>query len=976
MKRIIFFLASLLLASNALLAQNIRVSQPLSDALGSGKYYMRLKMQSLDFGDKDDAESAAQMENIMSRMETEMACKGSSAMMRMNMGGVSMATLYANGQAYRLDEDARTYETMRGPSGAPGAMKLTFRRQGECKVNGQPYYYDEYTFEGAPVTFYYNNARVAIIDLGPGRGGAMALLAFSAWIPDHMYFCLDSRWKGTGSPAPPKCATPWKDNTKFEELACGESLRTPFQITDKHGIKEPVWLSQFGTSAPAVKPRTGAYTIEGVEEALAEIAKKLEGQCDEQVERNVIDAGTKDMAAVVAGKVTPDLTENAIARALLCPHPIALNDAAALLICGGSYDEATVLLEEAIKEDPKNPFIVANLAECYLEKKNPRKAQLVIENVIAECPRGELHSLLAMSLLAQDEFYKAIDEFCVALSYGFCDNIMASYFWNTIAAMREGVADEDLHSMAIQTLNRIYTEENRVLLRQAVMRDAEECFNDAGTFDFSWTFTPESIEPMYKSLGENADAVRKILADYEDKFKSAQLRSNAWRMCSSEFDRLEALEGVKSNGDLTYSARFWALWMLEAYHLLNLEYVDEQYTYYPEGNINQPREGWCPKEFTARDAFILRTNDDIFHRIKDNNEQKEAAEKNINSPLALARLEYEYTQREFDITKQGHQAIVSRELEYYNKFLKPAMEDYWETINDLVPYINDQSSRNYFVYRAKYEILSRYRESYQTGAYHGSMISNVRYTLDYTREMYIVYLKEANQQKEAERLERLAKVEEAKARLQEMKDTGEEPLKNFKKGFQIPDFSISVGDQDIHAATTTVGIRDGHFFYERRDNKTGVTQGTLFGVGDYTRVVDTYYVNGRAGQQRQWEQNKAALDRQSIGQKLAGKIPVVGNYADYASGAVNNTYSSPINFNNQNEYTFQYDSKGNLLRVGERMTSTVSSNLMGSISGTSVTDRTRHYGGAVTGSVVHRHNYITVSPAKIFKINIDGGRLR
>lgn len=974
MRKLALFLFAAALTLPAL-AQNLRVSQPLADALGSGKYYMRLKMQSLDFGDNDDAESTAQMESMMSRMETEMACNGSSAMMRVNMSGASMVTLYAGGQAYRLDENTRTYETMRGPAGAPGAMKLTFKQQGECKVDGQPYYYDEYTFEGTPVTFYYNSARVAIIDLGHGRGGAMALIAFSAWIPDHIYFCLDSSWKGSGSPAPPKCATPWKDDTKFEELACGESLRTPFRITDKHVIKEPVWLSQFGSSAPAVKPRTGAYTIEGVEEALAEITKKLDGQNDEQVERNVIDAGTKDMAAVVAGKVTPDLTENAIARALLCPHPIALNDAAALLICGGSYDEATVLLEEAVKEDPGNPFIVANLAECYLEKENPRRAQQVIEEIIDECPRGELHSLLAMSLLAQDEFYKAIDEFCIALSYGFCDNIMASYFWNTIAAMREGVADEDLHSMAIRTLNRIYTEENRVLLRQAVMREAEECFNDAGSFNFSWTFTPESIEPMYKSLGENADAVRKTLAGYEDKFKSALLRSNAWRMCSSELDPLDALEGGESYGDLTYSARFWALWMLEAYYLLNLEYVDEQYTYHPDGDINKPREGWCPKEFTAMDAFILRTNDDMFRSIKDINEQKEAAEKNIESPLALAKLEYEYTQREFDIAKKGHQAIVSREMEYYNKFLKPAMEDYWETVNNLVPYINDQQSRNYFVYRAKYEILSRYRESYKTGAYHGSMINNVRYTLDYTREMYIVYLREANQQKEAERLEHLAKVEEEKARLQEMKDTGEEPLKDFKKGFQIPNFSISVGDQDIHGATTSVGVRDGHFFYERRDNKTGVTHGTLYGVGDYTRVVDTYYVNGRAGQQRQWEQNKASLDRQAIGEKLAGKIPIVGDYADYAVNAVNNTYSSPIDFNYQNEYTFQYDKKGNLLRVGQRTTSTVSSNLAGPISATSVTDRSRHYGGAVTGSVVHQHSYITVSPSKIFKIDIDGGRL-
>jgi len=62
-------------------------------------------------------------------------------------------------------------------------MKLTFKQQGECKVDGQPYYYDEYTFEGTPVTFYYNSARVAIIDLGHGRGGAMAWTDESGKVP-------------------------------------------------------------------------------------------------------------------------------------------------------------------------------------------------------------------------------------------------------------------------------------------------------------------------------------------------------------------------------------------------------------------------------------------------------------------------------------------------------------------------------------------------------------------------------------------------------------------------------------------------------------------------------------------------------------------------------------------------------------------------------------------------------------------------
>lgn len=63
------------------------------------------------------------------------------------------------------------------------------------------------------------------------------------------------------------------------------------------------------------------------------------------------------------------------------------------------------------------------------------------------------------------------------------------------------------------------------------------------------------------------------------------------------------------------------------------------------------------------------------------------------------------------------------------------------------------------------------------------------------------------------------------------------------------------------------------------------------------------------------------------------------------------------------------------LRVSQRTTSTVSSNLAGPISATSVTDRSRHYGGAVTGSVVHQHSHITVSPSKIFKIDIDGGQV-
>lgn len=165
------------------------VSQRIADAINSGKYYLQMS----GLIQADDEGTAVQTMPVI-----RMAAKGGASMMRMAEYG--MVSLNANGYSYRLDEKSKTYTPDAVSPGEPDSNlgKLSFKGQGTCLLNGAKYYYDRWrSSKGKDVTFYYNTAKVAALDLGMESGGmgVMSLLSFDTKVPEDMYFCLGPEWK-------------------------------------------------------------------------------------------------------------------------------------------------------------------------------------------------------------------------------------------------------------------------------------------------------------------------------------------------------------------------------------------------------------------------------------------------------------------------------------------------------------------------------------------------------------------------------------------------------------------------------------------------------------------------------------------------------------------------------------------------------------------------------------------------------------
>ena len=198
MKKNLWLLALSLMLPVSLFAQDASaelVSKRLVDAINSGKFYMKTGGS---FRIDDGGEA------LFAEMQMETATKGEVSMNRVTTNGMENVILSANGYNYMLDEAKKTYtpQATVDMQGSSSMDKLTFVRQGTCKLNGADYYYDEWkTASGDRFFFYYNSPKVAAIEMmGAGLGteemaGPMSLLSFKSSIPKNMYFCLGNEWK-------------------------------------------------------------------------------------------------------------------------------------------------------------------------------------------------------------------------------------------------------------------------------------------------------------------------------------------------------------------------------------------------------------------------------------------------------------------------------------------------------------------------------------------------------------------------------------------------------------------------------------------------------------------------------------------------------------------------------------------------------------------------------------------------------------
>lgn len=488
--RRVLTLAVALAVSVTCFSQNTYVSTPLVKAIESGKYYMKLSM---DLGGR--------------QASVETASRAGVTMSRTHMPGMDAVTLSAGGRLYQLDEKAKTWRSGMGAMPMPGRM--TFVRQGRCKMNGKDgWYFDEYTSDGATITFYYNSDKVAIIDLGDPQMGPMALQSFSPTIPGHMYFCVGNDWKGSGA-APPRCASPWVDNGPATELACGGGLgRISISGKQTGGVPASGLTSTPGTTAARADLNV---TGEGIRKAFEQLQKESRGKTGEQIAGSIMEFNAKAGGMMLLGVVTGEMIEMAIARCKVYPHPSLLTTTGNMLLVAEDPKTALEYFEGASKLQPDFEEPLYGQVECLLDMGQVEKARKVVPKIIEiasrrRAPDGKAWLYKAL-LEAQKNPVEAATALFKSLSLGyFGENSVSliSSLLNEIdrAEMNASLDKQDFMSL----IDKVFTPENLENIRKGVTYGYDDFFP---ADEASFNATPAG------DLEANRQNNARIAGDYE-----------------------------------------------------------------------------------------------------------------------------------------------------------------------------------------------------------------------------------------------------------------------------------------------------------------------------------------------------------------------------------------------------------------------------------------------------------------------------
>lgn len=932
-RNIIAALALLGLTGAGANAQNRYVSQDAATVLGSDKYYISMAGEQSGGGMTVD-------------FVMEAAVKGSSAMTRMSMDGFQDVTLYSGGTAWTLDEKEKTWSSEGGSSGALNFGKLTFKKQYSCKVDGKPFYYDEYSSStGMSVNLFYDSGKVSAIEIS-SMGQvvvAMWLHSCSARIPSSMYFTLTPSWRASdGSKTPPTASEAWKDTAASNELACG-TRTDALVVTDRKPLGTPVYASNFGAvqSAPAVNWRTTAdYSIEGILVARDVIAAAAEAMTKDELLDAMLAASENDASAIFAGQVTGDLIEYAVARAALIPMPFFINGACALIMEAGKPEVAEKMLEAVYESNPENVAVACNLAECYIETGKIAQARKVLPKVIGIAPAiGQLYQLYATTCLAEGDAFGTMDNLCLALSKGYCSDITATQLEYMLQVITAPIAhlknDGDEYD---RTFNRLFSDKNLELLKQAVKFGLEEPSSTPAIQDMSWTFGGDDIAYTYPALERHSNEVMKLCNDIADRMPG---NFPCFIMCMPDGKYGENLASLKAAGmgiDSYEASNCWALFMLQTYYSLKCSKARGEFAYQTESG---GYEGWYnpfygPSQQRCSEALTIHDpqRESLNWEFGDANAafmKKSPTSEEIQ--IFQSKWKVRMIEAEVGWVTDERSALLKERRNYYDSCILPILQEFWKTTGELAPYLQDELSQRFFIGNAKTYCLREYNQIFSYGISAGKEVRAVHDALAGARAEYDRML---GAQAERER----AAMEEHRAQVQALLDDGEY--------FANSDGGLG---RDVNFALTfksplipyegKVGVKNGHLFYEKTDIKTGVTTGRIPSLEqNYTREVVTSEIMTLAEEQEARVQQFKKERAQYFMDMLTGEIPIVkdvmearGHFTPSSTTVVREVYKTQ-------------DSAGNIIRQGTRTTSTTNVGGQGFISTT--TEASRHTGSYTT----------------------------
>ncbi len=849
MKRLLsaILFASLVLAQGVS-AQGVYVSKTIADAMQSGKVYLEI---------------LSQMGMI------KMAIHGNVAMSRMRAMGRDMVSLGTDKANFLLDEKKKQWSALPNNDGTPQFTTIRFKGQGTCKVNGESgWYYDEYTTQpGQSVTFYYNSDKVAGVELGGEMSalGAMALHSCSATIPADMYFCVGSDWTSAGAanPAPPQCATPWKDNGTAVELACGNAY-DKFVVTDKQNISKPVYAASMSRSdAPSVARTDMNITEEGILKALEQVIDDTKDMTAQQFSEYMFNFYEETSMAMLCRNVTGEMAEMAIARAHVYPHPVALCNVAEIYLMRGEMDKAEEYLHEAEEMDKDNLIVQTALFDCYFEKSEFGKAHKVIPRLIELYPEdGSGYLNLARLQIVEGNYMEAADNLFKSMSCGHFEEFSAELIMSYLAAIDEAIiaAQED-DADPKEVVDRIFSKQNLDLIRKGISLG----FNitpSPSKKTFNWDFSAGAIEQIHKSLEKRSETLFKWsdmahkkaenaikdgdtekrnalyfamgqkylgeniqqIMDAATGLKAVQKKmpgtkrevmevmtdgwSNTYAMLTQQLGTLDNVSGYYLPDILSY----WGVFLLNRYHMYMYDYYHGDWSHAEDldkDGIEETLKGCYPAAYKARFDKELSTNarnHKVGQQIDEKYDQMGAKDWKEALEIELRKLQEVYA-----IDKECAIANTTHWQQHYNAVVRPEMEAWWDDISKYSQFFMEKNMQEFYQQQALAQLYSRWADIYSSTD--GGHLDDLQKMMDEIKKQ-IGKIKEADRQEKHEELMQL---------VQDMVDSRQF---DYDQKARVHDFYLEV---PTPSGVLKFGMMDGKIGYQMYNRHTGKQEGILGG---------------------------------------------------------------------------------------------------------------------------------------------------
>ena len=851
MKKILL-LTVLLMMPTMITAQSASselVSQRIADAIGNGKFYMKVGG---DFMIQNTYHHKFMM---------EIAMKDDAIMNRAEMNGTKNVSLSVDDYSYLLDESKKTYSAQFMPENQAGFSsfgKLTFTRQGTCKINGTDYHYDEYQAQsGNKFVFYYNSAKVSVIEMDLGAGmeemsGPMSLISFNTAIPSDMYFCLGREWKkGADSPMggqmggqmpemddfqieqiktqmrmmaeqgvdvsgfekmlnqqnggnagqsqapePPRCNTPWTDNSKGVELAAGTNLGA-MTINGKQSANRNnyVYLADFQDTPVPTGPRMDLnVTDDGVWLAFEQLSKAVEGMTVEQAVDYVNGVSSAALTCAEMNAATGQIIEQAVAACMVNPSSLTYNNAGMLFVHIADDKHALDYFKQAEKIDPENPSVLTNIADCYLAAENTAEAERYVAKALMFTPDfGPALQMRTTLLLKKGKYEEAAEALLRCAAHHFSD-ITAAQFNSFITYLSTEAVKADGQSVRFEeVMNRLMPQKNIDLLKEA-MKAGFKGTVQAGQPErrtFEWPYEIPSVMLQRKSLKEMADANDEALRKNRERAK--ELNDEKWKiyfMAGAGYDESDAYAMLCSmhsyeGKPLLDLRQFWCLQLWQTYYQLRLNWAKGLYA---DSGSSDGVKGDCPESFRVMYQRMLAIDE---KSAKDSEELDKCLESNEGNFAALVECQRAY----YDDERNNELDKLVEQKKHYEASVQPVLEEYWATMTEMLGYCNDTRLQEWFVNEMLYDVNSSWLGYISDGAATGQSIYASYEGWVVHPESLLGIARQQLAEEEAKRREAL------KSKDVHLKNYGEKEMPDFGGGIPTPigtiGFMYSDGEMSV-----------------------------------------------------------------------------------------------------------------------------------------------------------------------------------